>query len=94
MGDTSSLDESIWNRSDADDLRRREGNDPAWNHDAAACSATETAEAVGRNLDMIIPEHLRAAPRARLRSRHDRRCHEIGGPPTADPRGHKVRRKI
>jgi len=58
----SSLAESILEQiADAVIYADDTGTIRRWNHAAAALYGYSAAEALGQNLDLIIPEHLRAA---------------------------------
>jgi len=58
----SSLAESILDQiADAVIYADDTGTIRRWNHAAAALFGYSAAEALGQNLDLIIPEHLRAA---------------------------------
>ena len=59
--DMSSLAESILEQiADALIYADDTGTIMRWNHAAAALFGYSAAEALGQNLDLIIPEHLRA----------------------------------
>ncbi|MGY6258037.1 PAS domain S-box protein [Paraburkholderia caledonica] len=62
MQETSALAEWIIEQTaDAVIFSERSGAIARWNHAAAALFGYSAAEALGQNLDLIIPEHLRAA---------------------------------
>ena len=62
MKDRSSLAESILEQmADAVIYADDTGTIRRWNHAAAALFGYSAAEALGQNLDLIVPEHLRAA---------------------------------
>ena len=62
MEDASSLAEAILEQiADAVIFADATGTIMRWNHAAAALFGYSAAEALGPNLDLIIPEHLRAA---------------------------------
>ena len=62
MSDTFSLAEAILEQiADPVIFADETGTIRRWNHAAAALFGYSAAEALGRNLDLIIPEHLRAA---------------------------------
>ena len=62
MADTPSLAESILEQiADAVIYADEKGMIRRWNRLAVALFGYSAAEAIGRNLDLIIPEHLRAA---------------------------------
>lgn len=62
MEDTFKLDKAILEQiGDAVIYADAAGTIARWNHAAAALFGYSAAEALGRNLDLIIPEHLRAA---------------------------------
>ncbi|RDJ98235.1 PAS domain S-box protein [Paraburkholderia lacunae] len=62
MEETSALAEWIIEQTaDAVIYADRCGTIARWNHAAAALFGYSAAEALGQNLDLIIPEHLRAA---------------------------------
>jgi PAS domain S-box-containing protein len=59
--DRSSLAESILEQmADAMSYVDDTGTISRWNHAAAALFGYSASEALGQNLDLIIPEHLRA----------------------------------
>ena len=63
MEDMSSLAEAILEQiADAVIYADDTGTIMRWNHAAAALFGYSAAEALGQNLDLIIPEHLRVAP--------------------------------
>ena len=60
MAETFSLADSILEHiADAVIYADRSGTIRRWNHAAASLFGYSSAEALGRNLDLIIPEHLR-----------------------------------
>lgn len=62
MQDASSLSEQIIeDMADAVIYADRSGNIERWNQACVALFGFSKSEALGQNLDMIIPEHLRAA---------------------------------
>ncbi len=62
MEDMSSLAEMILDQiGDAVIYADRTGTIRRWNRSAAAVFGYDRSEAIGRNLDLIVPEHLRAA---------------------------------
>jgi PAS domain S-box-containing protein len=62
MKDTSSLAEAILAKiADAAIFADATGTIRRWNHAAAALFGYSAAAALGQKLDLIIPEHLRAA---------------------------------
>ncbi len=62
MEDQSNLDESILDQiGDAVIYANRSGDIARWNRACTALFGYPAEEALGKNLDLIIPEHLRAA---------------------------------
>jgi PAS domain S-box-containing protein len=68
--------------SDALIYADKEGNIRRWNPAAAALFGFSAAEALGRNLDLIIPEHLREAHWAGFNAAMERGQLKLGGRPT------------
>src|SRR2546425_5629616 len=65
-----------------------------WNHAAAILFGYTAPEAVGRNLDLIIPEHLRAAHWRGFETAMTRGVMKRPGPPTRNPATHRAPRNI
>src|SRR6267142_4558338 len=65
-----------------------------WNHAAATLFGYSAAEAVGRNLDLIIPEHLRAAHWRGFETAMTRGVMKLEGRPTVTRAVHQFGRKI
>ena len=61
MNDASLADRILEQTTDALIYANREGEIVRWNAAATALFGHEPADAVGHSLDLIIPEHLRAA---------------------------------
>ena len=67
----------------------RDGTILRWNQAAASLFGHDAAEAVGRNLDIIIPEHLRAAHWAGYRCAMDSGRTRLAGRPSVTRAVHK-----
>jgi PAS domain S-box-containing protein len=65
-----------------------------WNHAAAALFGYSTAEALGQNLDLIIPEHLRAAHWRGFGAAMTNGVMKLQGRPTLTRAKHKTGRKL
>ncbi len=95
MGDTSSLAELILEQiADAVIFADEKGTIRRWNHAAAALFGYSAAEAVGRNLDLIVPEHLRAAHWRGFEGAMSRGVMKLQGRPTLTRAVHQSGRKI
>lgn len=80
--------------SDALIYADRGGDIRRWNPAAAALFGFSAAEALGRNLDLIIPEHLREAHWAGFNAAMERGQLKLGGRPTLTRGLHKSGRKL
>ena len=95
MGDTSSLAELVLEQiADAVIYADEKGTIRWWNHAAAILFGYSAAEAVGRNLDLIIPEHLRAAHWRGFETAMTRGVMKLEGRPTVTRAVHQSGRKI
>jgi PAS domain S-box-containing protein len=65
-----------------------------WNHAAVALFGYDAAEALGQNLDLIVPEHLRAAHWHGLEAAMKNRALKLQGHPTLTRAAHKTGRKL
>ena len=65
-----------------------------WNHAAAALFGYSTAEALGQNLDLIIPEHLRAAHWRGFEAATRSGVMKLQGRPTVTRATHQTGRKL
>lgn len=65
-----------------------------WNHAAAALFGYSAAEALGQNLDLIIPEHLRAAHWQGFEAAITSGVMKLAGAPTVTRSTHKSGRKL
>jgi PAS domain S-box-containing protein len=83
MADTSLLAESILEQiADAVIYADEKGIIRRWNYAAAALFGYSAAEAIGSSLDLIIPEHLRAAHWHGFETAMRRGCLKLQGRPT------------
>lgn len=80
--------------SDALIYADKDGNIRRWNPAAAALFGFSADEALGRNLDLIIPEHLREAHWAGFGAAMERGQLKLGGRPTLTRGLHKGGRKL
>lgn len=95
MEDTSSLAESILEQiGDAVIYADNTGTIRRWNHAAAALFGYSAEEAVGQNLDLIIPEHLRAAHWRGFEAAMTNAVMKLQGRPTLTRAAHKAGRKL
>jgi PAS domain S-box-containing protein len=65
-----------------------------WNHAAAALFGYSAAEAIGRNLDLIVPEHLRAAHWRGFEAAMTSGVMKLLGRPTLTRATHRTGRKL
>ena len=65
-----------------------------WNHAAAALFGYSTAEALGQNLDLIIPEHLRATHWRGFEAAMTNGVMKLQGRPTVTRAKHRTGRKL
>ena len=65
-----------------------------WNHAAAALFGYSAAEALGQNLDLIIPEHLRAAHWRGFEAATRSGVMKLQGRPTVTRATHQTGRKL
>ncbi|WP_066454182.1 PAS domain-containing protein [Castellaniella caeni] len=72
----------------------RAGDIQRWNAAATALFGFPASEALGQNLDLIIPEHLRAAHWAGFEAAMERGRLKLGGRPTLTRGLHKDGRKL
>jgi PAS domain S-box-containing protein len=95
VGDTSSLAELILEQiADAVIFADDKGTIRRWNHAAAALFGYSAAEALGRNLELIIPEHLRAAHWRGFDAAMTNGIMKLQGRPTVTRAVHQSGRKI
>jgi len=93
--DTSSLAESILEQiADAVIFADARGTIMRWNHAAAALFGYSAAEALGQNLDLIIPEHLRAAHWHGFESAMTNGVMKLQGRPTVTRATHQTGRRL
>jgi len=93
--DTSSLAESILEQiADAVIYVDGTGTIRRWNHAAAALFGHSAAEALGQNLDLIIPEHLRAAHWRGFEAVMTNGVMKLQGRPTLTRATHQTGRKL
>jgi PAS domain S-box-containing protein len=91
----SSLAESILERiADAVIYADNKGTIVYWNHAAAALFGYSAAQALGHNLDLIIPEHLRAAHWRGFEAALTRGVLKLQGRPTLTRAAHQSGRKL
>jgi PAS domain S-box-containing protein len=91
----SSLAESILERiADAVIYADDTGTILRWNHAAAALFGHSAAQAVGQNLDLIIPEHLRAAHWRGFEAAMTNGVAKLRGRPTVTRATHQTGRKL
>src|SRR3954465_7713256 len=72
----------------------RSGTIMRWNHASAALFGYSADEALGQNLDLIIPEHLRAAHWRGFETAMTRGVMKLQGRPTLTRALHKSGRKL
>lgn len=95
MEDMSSLAESIVEQmADAVIYADNTGTIRRWNHAAAALFGYGAAEALGQNLDLIIPEHLRAAHWRGFEAAMTNGVMKLQGRPTLTRAAHQTGRKL
>jgi PAS domain S-box-containing protein len=95
MADTSSLAEWILEQmADAVIYADEKGTIRRWNHAAAALFGYSAAEALGRNLDLIVPEHLRAAHWRGFEAAMTNGVMKLEGRPTVTRAVHQSGRKL
>ncbi|MBB4361904.1 PAS domain S-box-containing protein [Bradyrhizobium sp. CIR18] len=95
MTDQSQLDANILNDvADALIYSDRSGTIMRWNRAAAALFGFSATEALGQNLDLIIPEHLRAAHWKGFEAALASGSMKLAGRPTLTRALHKSGRKL
>jgi len=95
VADMSSLAESILEQiADAVIYADDTGTIMRWNHAAAALFGYSAAEALGQNLDLIIPEHLRAAHWRGFEAAMTSGVMRLQGRPTVTRATHQTGRKL
>ena len=95
MEDRSSLAESILEHiADAVIYADDTGTIMRWNHAAAALFGYSAAEALGQNLDLIVPEHLRAAHWRGFEAAVTSGVMKLQGRPTVTRARHQTGRKL
>jgi PAS domain S-box-containing protein len=93
--DLSSLAESILEQiADAVIYADETGTIRRWNRAAAALFGWSASEALGRNLDLIIPEHLRAAHWRGFEAAMTEGVMKLQGRPTLSRATHQSGRKL
>ena len=93
--DTCSLGESILEHmADAAIYADDTGTIQRWNRAAAALFGYEPAEALGQSLDLIIPEHLRAAHWRGFEAAMTSGVIKLQGRPTLTRATHRTGRKL
>jgi len=91
----SSLAESIIEQiADAVIYADETGTIRRWNHAAVTLFGYEAPEALGKNLDLIIPEHLRTAHWRGFESAMTSGALKLQGCPTLTRTAHKTGRKL
>jgi PAS domain S-box-containing protein len=91
----TSLDESILEQiADAVIYADDSGTIMRWNHAAADLFGHSGAEALGQNLDLIIPEHLRAAHWHGFEAAMTNGVMKLQGRPTITRATHQTGRKL
>jgi PAS domain S-box-containing protein len=91
----SSLAESILEQiADAVIYADDTGTIVRWNHAAAALFGYSAADALGQNLDLIIPEHLRAAHWRGFEAATKSGVMKLQGRPTVTRATHQTGRKL
>ena len=91
----STLAESILEQiADAVIYADDKGKIMRWNHAAAALFGYSAAEALGQNLDLIIPEHLRAAHWRGFEAAMTNGVMKLQGRPTLTRAAHKTGHKL
>ena len=95
MEDRSALAESILEQmADAVIYADDKGTIRRWNHAAAALFGYSAAEALGQNLDLIVPEHLRAAHWRGFEAATRSGVMKLQGRPTVTRARHQTGRKL
>ena len=95
MEDRSSLAEAILEQiADAVIFADATGTIRRWNHAAVALFGYSAAEALGQNLDLIIPEHLRAAHWRGFEAAMTDGVMKLQGRPTLTRATHQTGRKL
>jgi PAS domain S-box-containing protein len=95
LEDMSSLAESILEQiADAVIYADDTGTIVRWNHAAAALFGYSAADALGQNLDLIIPEHLRAAHWRDFEAATKSGVMKLQGRPTVTRATHQTGRKL
>jgi PAS domain S-box-containing protein len=93
--DRSALAESILEQmADAVIYADDTGTIMRWNHAAAALFGYSAAEALGQNLDLIVPEHLRAAHWRGFEAATRSGVMKLQGRPTVTRARHQTGRKL
>jgi PAS domain S-box-containing protein len=93
--DTSSPAESILEQiADAVIYADDTGTIRRWNHAAAALFGFSAAEALGQKLDLIVPEHLRAAHWRGFQAAMTNGVMKLQGRPTVTRAAHQTGRKL
>jgi PAS domain S-box-containing protein len=93
--DTSLLDQSILEQiADAVIYADDKGTIRRWNHAAAGLFGYSAAEALGQNLDLIIPEHLRAVHWRGFEAAITNGVMKLQGRPTVTRAKHQTGRKL
>jgi PAS domain S-box-containing protein len=93
--DRSSLPESILEHiADAVIYADRSGTIRRWNHAAASLFGYSATEAIGQNLDLIVPEHLRARHWRGFETAMTKGVLSLQGRPTLTRAAHKTGRKL
>jgi PAS domain S-box-containing protein len=95
LEDRSALAESILEQmADAVIYADNTGTIRRWNHAAAALFGYSAAEALGQNLDLIVPEHLRAAHWRGFEAATRSGVMKLQGRPTVTRARHQTGRKL
>ena len=95
MEDTSSLAEAILEQiADAVIFADATGTIRRWNHAGAALFGYSAAEALGQKLDLIIPEHLRAAHWRGFEAAMTNGVMKLQGRPTLTRAMHRTGRRL
>ncbi|MCG2629743.1 PAS domain S-box protein [Bradyrhizobium sp. WYCCWR 13023] len=95
MTDPSQLDANILNdAADAVIYADRSGTITRWNHASTALFGFTAEDALGQNLDLIIPEHLRAAHWKGFEAALASGAMKLAGRPTLTRALHKSERKL
>ena len=93
--DKSSLAESILEQiADAVIYADETGTIRRWNQAAAVLFGCDAAETIGQNLDLIIPEHLRAGHWHGFEAAMTNGVMKLQGRPTVTRAAHKTGRKL